>query len=262
MPGNYAHYRFGIQLMEGMTPEQQRSVGRFRQLYEMGLHGPDILYYADPLGIGSSGKLGRQFHSQTGISFFEHACRAYRLRPSEGGEVYLYGLLAHYTLDSTTAPFIDKSVVAGKRSRRQIEAEFDRYLLSVDGKKPLHKYDCSRHISLTPGEAEVAAAFYPGVNANQLRKFAANMARCTHMLAMDAGSARDLKLKSLQIAAPETAQRVIPIRAHRNCYPLNQSLLRLTEMANTRYFVLLEGLRLHVTNSVSLTTDFAATFGE
>lgn len=46
MPANYAHYRFGKQLLSGMCPNDRRSIQRFRRLYDMGLHGPDIFFNA------------------------------------------------------------------------------------------------------------------------------------------------------------------------------------------------------------------------
>lgn len=49
MPANYAHYRFGKQLLSGMCPNDRRSIQRFRRLYDMGLHGPDIFFYYNPL---------------------------------------------------------------------------------------------------------------------------------------------------------------------------------------------------------------------
>ena len=103
MPGNYAHYRFGQELISHMDPRQQRIIGRFRQLYDMGLHGPDILNYHDPLIKTPTVRLCDKLHAQTGQVFFERTCRVVRMNPSEGARAYLYGLLAHYCLDSLSA---------------------------------------------------------------------------------------------------------------------------------------------------------------
>ena len=71
MPANYAHYRFGAQLLPKLPPEVRRPVGRFRQLYDMGLHGPDILFFQSLL---PGGKPRDKFHAQTGKAFFERVC--------------------------------------------------------------------------------------------------------------------------------------------------------------------------------------------
>lgn len=261
MPGSYAHYRFGTELLRQLSPQQQRTIGRFRQLYDMGLHGPDLFYYADSLGIATDGKLGMRFHGQSGQVFFEHLCRNLRLQPTEGAMAYLYGLLAHYVLDSIYQPFVQRNVNE-KRTSTQIFAEFDRYLLVVDGKKPAHLYDCSRHIALTVGESETVARFYPGVSPAQVRKFSKNMAKTTRALVMPKGAARKARLTFLQLTAPKTAQRVMGLHPNRECVGLNLSMLRLYELAVKRYSVLLDQLLDHLRKNTPLGVDFAAPFGE
>ena len=59
MPSNYAHYRFGTELIEKMEPEQRRTVRRFRQLFDMGLHGPDLFFHHDPFLQTSVRNLGK-----------------------------------------------------------------------------------------------------------------------------------------------------------------------------------------------------------
>ena len=97
MPANYAHYRFGKQLLSGMCPNDRRSIQRFRRLYDMGLHGPDIFFYYNPLIKTATGQLGGVFHAQSGQEFFARVCAQ---AGSEAGRVYLLGLLGHYCLDS------------------------------------------------------------------------------------------------------------------------------------------------------------------
>ena len=92
MPANYAHYRFGKQLLSGMCPNDRRSIQRFRRLYDMGLHGPDIFFYYNPLIKTATGQLGGVFHAQSGQEFFARVCAQ---AGSEAGRVYLLGLLGH-----------------------------------------------------------------------------------------------------------------------------------------------------------------------
>ena len=89
MPANYAHYRFGKQLLSGMSPNDRRSIQRFRRLYDMGLHGPDIFFYYNPLIKTATGQLGGVFHAQSGQEFFARVCAQ---AGSEAGRVYLLGL--------------------------------------------------------------------------------------------------------------------------------------------------------------------------
>lgn len=261
MPGTYAHYRFGQAALAMLSDEQQRTARRFRRLFDMGLHGPDIFYYGDPLGLASNGKLGKRFHAMTGAEFFAHVVRSLKLQPSEGAMAYFYGLVAHYALDSISHPFVSKNVTA-ERSAIQIYTEFDRYLLVLDGKKPPHLQDYTEHLQLTGGECQTVAAFYHGVSAAQTETAVKSMQKCLRGLILPKGGARNAKTLLLNLTARDTAHRIIGLRPNRICAGLNAAQLRLYEMAQRRYGALMEQLQLHLRRGTPLSPDFAAIFGE
>ncbi|MBR3367326.1 MAG: hypothetical protein IKG66_05990, partial [Lachnospiraceae bacterium] len=73
MPDSYAHYRFGKQVLEQL-PEQIRGVILSeRELYDIGLHGPDILFFYRPLGRNFVRALGGEMHAASGKRFFSGA---------------------------------------------------------------------------------------------------------------------------------------------------------------------------------------------
>ena len=45
MPSSYAHYRFGTQIIPMMPADVRGPILRQRALFDMGLHGPDFLFY-------------------------------------------------------------------------------------------------------------------------------------------------------------------------------------------------------------------------
>lgn len=261
MPSKYAHYRFGAQLLPKLPTDVQRTVGRFRQLYDMGLHGPDIFFYHDPLFSTAVKKLGSKVHGQSGKVFFERACRYVRLSPSEGAMAYLYGVLAHYALDSLSHPFINRMAEQGKATHTQIEVEFDRYLLELDGKKPPYLQDLSGHMQLTPGQCQTVAGFYPNVSAGSVRKSVDNMAATTRFLVIPKGARRTMVSKLVQVAGREKAGLLMPIHPNRDCSELDPSLMRLYEMAMDRYPVLLDQIQAHLRRKSPLGTDFSVIFG-
>lgn len=261
MPSKYAHYRFGVQLLPTLPADVQRTVRRFRQLYDMGLHGPDIFFYHNPVIQTSVKKLGRKFHYQTGKQFFEHTCRNLRMNPSEGAMAYLYGVLAHYALDSLSHPFISRNAEPGKVTHTRIEVEFDRYLLELDGKKPPYLQDLSGHMQLTPGQCQTVAAFYPNVGAGAVGKCVENMASITKFLVLPKGSRRDLVEKTMNLTLPKYAEHLMTVHPNRDCAELNPSLLRLYEMAMDRYPVLLDQIQAHLRSNAPLGTDFSVIFG-
>lgn len=259
MPSIYAHYRFGAQLIAKMPPKAQRTVGRFRQLFDMGLHGPDIFDYQGPLMPGG-GKLRDQFHAQTGQVFFQRVCRNVRLRPSEGAMAYLYGLLAHYALDSLTSPYISRMAEQEKLQKEVICREFDRHLLVLDGKKPPHLQDLSGHMRLTPGECETAAALYPHVRAGAVKKCVEHMAAVTRLLALPQGSKRQWLDKGARLAMPRISGRLMGVHPNHACDAMNADLQRLYDMAMDRYPLLMEQIHGHLRRNAPLGADFSVAF--
>jgi hypothetical protein len=259
MPSIYAHYRFGAQLIATMTPQMQRTVGRFRQLYDLGLHGPDIFRYAGLTAPGAA-KLGKKLHNQTGKVFFEHMCRNLRLSPSEGARAYLYGVLAHYALDSLSHPFINRMAPQRSASHMAIETEFDRYLLERDGKKPPHMQDLSGHIRLTPGECRTVAQMYSNVRVGTVSSCVQNMAALTRSRVMQQSGRRQVIEKAVRVLAPDRMPRLMTVHPDRTCSELDPSLLRLYELAADRYPVLVEQIRAHLRHNEPLGTDFSVPF--
>ena len=45
MPSTYAHRRFGANVLGHLPAELQAKLEMHRELYDIGLHGPDLLFY-------------------------------------------------------------------------------------------------------------------------------------------------------------------------------------------------------------------------
>ena len=126
MPAHYAHYRFGDKLLPTLPANVSRPILRFRRLFDMGTQGPDLFFYYNILTDNAVDKLGKKLHTMTGREFFGMICRRLRLEPTEAGQAYLYGLLAHYCLDRTCHKKIREVTEDGKIGHIELETEFDR----------------------------------------------------------------------------------------------------------------------------------------
>ena len=73
MPSTYAHRRFGAQAAARLPEELRGVVSRHRALYDIGLHGPDILFYYKPLFANPVNHVGYAMHDRPGIEFFRQA---------------------------------------------------------------------------------------------------------------------------------------------------------------------------------------------
>lgn len=261
MPANYAHYRFGAAMLEGMPADISRTVKRFRQLYDVGLHGPDPFFYYNPVMHNKVGELASRFHQQSGVEFFGRICRSLRLEPSDAAQAYLYGVLCHYCLDSTCHPFINEKSEEGPATHVEIEAEFDRYLFEMDEKCLPEQQDTSPHMRLTQGECETMARFYPGTTAGQVRTSVRNMALVAKLMATPAGMKRDLLLKSVKAFSKTGTELMIPATPNLRCAELDATLKTYYDQAAKRFPELLAQLNAHLTYSAPLGEEFKKSFG-
>ena len=196
MPAAYAHYRFGKLLIPQLPSEVRQCVQRFRRLYDVGLQGPDIFFYHNILVDDSMKKLAQKLHSMSGREFFTMACRRLRLEPTEAGQAYLYGLLAHYCLDSVCHPLIQATAAEGAIGHIELETEFDRYLLTLDGKESPETFDISQHMKLTKGECVTVAGLYPSVSPGNVLQSIQTMAAVTKLLATPGRKGRRRRTKA------------------------------------------------------------------
>ena len=261
MPSTYAHYRFGVELLPGMPGDVRRTIQRFRRLFDVGLHGPDIFFFQPAFVKASPRFLGIKFHEQSGKEFFQRVCRAVRLERSEAAQAYLYGVLCHYCLDSVLHPFVKQNASPEGATHLQIEAEFDRFLLETDGKVPPCAQDLSPHLKLTPGEWETVAKFYPPATARNVRDSLQNMARVTKLLAVPEGARRTLLEKSLSMMGGKATDIMIPAEPNPKCTQLNPALMERYNEALTRFPEMLSQIQAHMTYSAPFEEEFMSIFG-
>lgn len=257
MPSSYAHYRFGIKALEKMDPAVRRKVQQFRNVYDTGLHGPDLFFYYNPLIHTSTGALGEKFHAQTGDAFFSAAVRRLRLNPSEVGKVYLYGVLGHYCLDSALHPLVEATAQEGKIGHVELETEFDRFLLTKDRKLPPHVQDFSGHMRLSRGECVTVSAFYPGAAPSDILRSVKNMARFTHLFA-----SRNRKTTEMLVGlAGKSAKQMLMTRnPNPNCDYLDEPMMALYDQALERYPIMEAQLTALITSGIPLGEEFSLTF--
>jgi len=261
MPSNYAHYRFGAAMLGVMPGDVRRTAKRYRRLYDVGLHGPDLFFFYDPLRRNPFSAMGRRIHHQSGREFFGRVCRSLRLDPSEEAEAYLYGALCHYALDAACHPFVVEQDKQGIADHFEIETEFDRFLLEKDGKIPPENQDLSMHLMLEPGDYAAVTRFYPDVTEKAVARSIKNMARITRLLAIRGKVKRELVQNTLGLAGVEYRGFMMTAGPNPQCCALNEPLLKLYSRAQEQFPELLLQLCAHLTYNAPLGTDFTATFG-
>lgn len=258
MPSMYAHARFSQQAVKALPEQLRLPVQRFGRLYDVGAYGPDFFFFYQPLFKTKMGALGSRFHKMTGKAFFEAAADHLRQAPSEGGRAYLFGVLCHYALDSVCHPLISQVSAEGSVGHTELETEFDRHLLTKDGKVPAHRQNLGRNMHLTWGECVTVSGFYPPATAYTVRQGVGAMSLVCRALTM-----KNRKLLELlfRLGGNHASQLVMYTRPNHRCAQLIEPLEQLYARALERYAGLAAQLCDCLENGTPLGSEFDAAFG-
>lgn len=260
MPSGYAHYRFGTQIISLLPADVRGPILRNRALFDMGLHGPDFLFFHHFLKKTPLYHLGSAYHQKSGQDFFTQACAHAKQNPSEGAFAYLYGMLAHYCLDSHCHPFVYDMTDDTGLSHSELETEFDRHLMSLDGIKKPHEANISKHLKLNKVEFQIVAGFYPEASVKDITRCIRSMALSQQLLTIPTPLGHGIVVTFTWVAGGNTSGKVMTVGPDPKCDHLDQKLLELYEQALKKYPALLEQLNHHLAYGEPFGDDFKANF--
>lgn len=175
MPASYAHFHFGNKALSLLPHDIAQTVLNHRELYNIGLHGPDIFFYYRPFKSNAVNSLGDELHYKSAKEFFAPAREIYlRSKKKPASLAFLLGFLGHYALDSLGHKYVAKKTSESGLAHMQIENEFDRYLLKKEGKE-ISKTDLTAHIIPSAENAEVISDFFYGVTPKEIKTALSSM---------------------------------------------------------------------------------------
>ena len=178
MPSTYAHYRFGKRVLERLDADARRIAERHRALFDIGLHGPDVLFHFRAFSHNPVNRLGHDMHRWTGRRFLEQALPAVT---DDESRAYFYGFLCHFALDSTCHGLIEQTVTDTGIDHNTVESTFERALMLLDGLDPARHLPAA-HFAPSRRMGEVIAAFFPGVEPKQVTQAVRAMKRNIDLL--------------------------------------------------------------------------------
>lgn len=159
MPTTYAHWAFGRDCIEEMPENLQSIIHAHRDIYNLGVHGPDILFY--DLMHSDIVKYGNQLHSTPMNVFFKNCKEAFKSHEEkEEMLAYMMGFLTHFTLDSACHSYIAKKVDVSPVSHFAIEAEWDKHVIELDRRTP-NLVDRAESLRPNKKNAKIISYFYP-----------------------------------------------------------------------------------------------------
>ena len=185
MPTTYTHDYFGKVVYRSMPSEMKELVRQNGEIYRIGLHGPDILFYY-MLSKNPVSKYGVKLHGLPAADFFEKGMEKVRKTKDPELFAYLLGFGCHYILDSTCHPYVRQLDREGRISHTLVEKEFDRFLMEKTGKNP-YRYHPSDAITAKRHYAEVIHRAIPQVSAFNIWVSMRMQKRLTNLMVCDDG---------------------------------------------------------------------------
>lgn len=127
MPSTYAHYRMGQEVIKQVSSPARDIIMKHKQLYDIGLHGPDILFYYHPLVTNPVNAIGYGLHERSGKYFFGKAAEIIETASDkEAALAYIYGFICHL-------PWIRPVTVTSMRRLRKVACLTQRLKWSLTG---------------------------------------------------------------------------------------------------------------------------------
>lgn len=138
MPAMYAHYLLGRETIPFFDSRVKEIVNAYRDLFDVGLQGPDFYFFDQMKYLRGKtfAKIGRQLHNEPCMKLINYFERIGIAKLDQANLAYIFGLIGHFSLDSTCHPYIDSWVKTLPYNHMRMETEFDRYLLERDGYDP------------------------------------------------------------------------------------------------------------------------------
>ncbi len=161
MPTTYTHDLYGKLIYRQLPKEMKTRIRAHGDLYRIGLHGPDILFYY-MVSKNPVSQYGVKMHKRDAADFFEQGMR--KARETEDEELYAYmiGFGCHYLLDSDLHPHVNELHMRKIVSHTAVEKELDRTLMIETGRNP-YIYRPSDAVKVTWHYAEVIHRAIPEV---------------------------------------------------------------------------------------------------
>ena len=197
MPTTYAHYKFGQAVLNGLPEEYQKLIYDNKTLCDIGLHGPDVMFYSNPLNQTLT-RIGNDMHDMPASNFFSMAKSVIlESKDSNASLAYALGYICHHTLDSFCHPYVEKIIDVTGVPHFEVEMELDRYLLIKYGEDPF-TFHPSGHVKRDIHTASVISGFYLGISPNQMRLTLSNMYYFLQLIRMPLRKFREMAFPVLE----------------------------------------------------------------
>lgn len=181
MPAAAAHHHFGQQVFKALPADVQALLSAHKSAFDLGLQGPDLLFYYKPFLNNQIRELGVQIHWQSARGRMAEAVARLRERPDGTALCYLLGYACHHALDSAFHGDIARLASSGAE-HFALESELDRQVVVAhyaSDPAAFRRYDLVR--TQMPDHSWLRAV-YPELTALQAEQCAHSVVRYLFLL--------------------------------------------------------------------------------
>ncbi len=261
MPAFYAHYHFGEVVLKELRTNVKQIVLAHRELFDIGVQGPDIFFYYHPLKKNEVNSFGHTMHHSNASDFFKKT-RRYMAAYNDHKDAmlsYLLGFLAHFVQDSIYHPYIAKKVQVSDVSHFAIESEYDRHLMAVD-KRPEGAVD---EIMPTNFNATIIQRFFPELSTKTVLTSIKGIKRYNSILL----ARNPIKVASLSkamdiVGASDFKDHLITSKKNKKCLDSDLRMDKLERVAKDLYLDLASALIAFLNGQGDLDERFDRTYDD
>ena len=264
MPTTYAHARFGRDVLEKLPESTRRLIDEYRDLYNIGLHGPDLLFYYKALKKNPVNQTGFAMHERPGHEFFRPAANFVRLLNNQkAAKAYLFGFMCHFALDSNCHPYVEEMTRKSSQTHSAIEAELDRCLMKKDGLNPM-RHRPANHLVASHFHAMVISRFFPRIKTAEIETSIRSIRFYCNLLALPGVLGHAAAIGAMKLIGCSRSFQDMVIRPRRivECIPMTARLELLYLHAIRDAVELIGNLDQHIDHRVPLDPRLNHTFGE
>ena len=159
MPASYTHQCFGNLVLENLNDKEiKNTIDKNINYYNIGLQGPDILFFYRPLKKNSISALGSKLHEDIAREFFENALTILKSNYDKRALAYILGFINHFILDSTCHGYINKTMKDKNISHFEIERDLEQRFMIINHDE--FNFCVPKHYTINLEVAKVIAPFF------------------------------------------------------------------------------------------------------
>jgi hypothetical protein len=201
MPAVAAHYYFGEQVLKLLTGDIKILIEKHKPAFNLGLQGPDLLFYYKLWKKNEIVDMGHELHRQPAGVFICRALKNIEAMPSLDAQAYMLGFACHHVLDSTFHGRIAQ-LAPQEREHRLLEAELDRQIAEDYPGCTSTKLKRHQLVKIESGDFEWMKLIYPELSLETLRDCATSFAFLTWL-----PDSRNSLIKGLMTLAEKVLHR-------------------------------------------------------